>query len=287
MIIKIKKRENPYVQIDHRILEDARLSWRAKGVLAYLLSKPPEWEVRSEDVINKSTDGRDAVRSAMAELKELGYAELINTRDGRRWVVREEPSPEKPFMAMPSPEKPRMALANMAETPPSNKEEIVSKKEGSNKELLTLEAPPESKPPKRFSPPNPQQVETYFREIGMNSASNAQATKFCDHYGMAGWILNNGRKMADWKCAARLWKSRWEKWTPEEAKTANLQSPDKTAEMDQAFRTFLEGHENTRLRTLFISKPYRSLSSIDLSSVSGEFGRWRRTGKYDSQGVAA
>lgn len=38
-IVRINKRDNPYVQIDHRVLEDTRLSWKAKGLLAYLLSK--------------------------------------------------------------------------------------------------------------------------------------------------------------------------------------------------------------------------------------------------------
>lgn len=97
-IIRIKKRENPYVQIDKRPLSDNRLSWRAKGLWCYLLSKPDDWEIRSEDVLKHGTEGRDAVRAAMAELKQFGYAELLFDRNketgktsGNYWHVYEEP----------------------------------------------------------------------------------------------------------------------------------------------------------------------------------------------------
>lgn len=72
-IIRTNKRENPYVMIDKYGLNDERLSWKAKGLLAYLLSKPDDWQVYERDLIKRATDGRDAVRTAMRELEAHGY----------------------------------------------------------------------------------------------------------------------------------------------------------------------------------------------------------------------
>lgn len=97
-IIHTKKRENPYVQIDKRCLEDTRLSWRAKGILAYLLSKPDDWQVSIQDLQNKAKEGREAVQATLKELRENGYAHLEIIKGekgsfgGKKWVICEEPT---------------------------------------------------------------------------------------------------------------------------------------------------------------------------------------------------
>lgn len=72
-IIRTSKRENPYVMIDKYGLNDERLSWKAKGLLAYLLSKPDDWQVYESDLIKRAADGRDAVRTGLRELEKYGY----------------------------------------------------------------------------------------------------------------------------------------------------------------------------------------------------------------------
>ena len=44
-IIKIKKRVNPYTMIDSSIFTDNKLSWKAKGLLGYFLSRPDDWKI--------------------------------------------------------------------------------------------------------------------------------------------------------------------------------------------------------------------------------------------------
>lgn len=96
-VVRIKKRENPYVQIDKRCLEDKRLSWRAKGILAYLLSKPDGWNVIVKDIWHSGREGRNAVQDCLAELQKFGYAELVTKQSengvfaGSEWVITEEP----------------------------------------------------------------------------------------------------------------------------------------------------------------------------------------------------
>jgi len=42
-IFRIKKHTSPYVILDKTCLEEDALSWRAKGIHAYLISKPDDW----------------------------------------------------------------------------------------------------------------------------------------------------------------------------------------------------------------------------------------------------
>ncbi|SFM31022.1 helix-turn-helix domain-containing protein [Pelosinus propionicus] len=72
VVIK-KNKENPFVQIYKEPLSDDRLSWKAKGIWAYLLSKPDDWVVRITDLIRRSKDSRDSVYTGLTELEKYGY----------------------------------------------------------------------------------------------------------------------------------------------------------------------------------------------------------------------
>lgn len=72
-IIRVQKRENPFVMIDKTGLRDKNLSWKAKGLLAYLISLPDDWKIHERELATHSKDGRDSTRSAMKELIEHGY----------------------------------------------------------------------------------------------------------------------------------------------------------------------------------------------------------------------
>lgn len=71
-VIRVHKR-NRYVIVDKTGLEDSRLSFKAKGLLAYLLSKPDNWEAQIEHLKTVSKDGRDSVRTGLKELEDYGY----------------------------------------------------------------------------------------------------------------------------------------------------------------------------------------------------------------------
>jgi len=81
-IMRVRKnRDNPFVMMDKRIFANTSLSWKAKGILGYLLSKPDDWVIRISDLIKQSTDGRDAVYSGVKELRKAGYVELVDVRN--------------------------------------------------------------------------------------------------------------------------------------------------------------------------------------------------------------
>lgn len=79
-IIRTAKRENPFVQIDKYFLDDDNLSFEAKGILAYVLSKPDSWTIRKNDLIKRSKSGRTRIESALLELMAGGYLNWYQLR---------------------------------------------------------------------------------------------------------------------------------------------------------------------------------------------------------------
>lgn len=65
-----------YTVLDNGLLRDRGLSWAARGMLAFLLSKPDGWEVREANLVNESDaprQGISTVRAILAELEAAGY----------------------------------------------------------------------------------------------------------------------------------------------------------------------------------------------------------------------
>lgn len=94
-IIRVAKDKN-YVTMNRTALNDKRLSWKAKGIMAYMLSMPDDWVFYMEELQSHSTDGKASFQSGFKELKDCGYVERKPIREGRRikeWetIVHEVP----------------------------------------------------------------------------------------------------------------------------------------------------------------------------------------------------
>lgn len=86
--------ENPYAQVRRKTLQDVELSWAARGLLGYLLSKPDDWKVNPANLQQKC--GRTKVYSILTELIKAGYIKRVAQRkDGKithyDYFVSEEP----------------------------------------------------------------------------------------------------------------------------------------------------------------------------------------------------
>ncbi len=90
VIRTVKNRANPYVAINTTVFTDRRLSWKAKGMMGYLLSRPDDWQVLVKDLVGRSRDGREAVYSALRELCANGYVVRRTVRDERNRILRHE-----------------------------------------------------------------------------------------------------------------------------------------------------------------------------------------------------
>jgi hypothetical protein len=84
-IVKESHRDN-YAMILNATICDKRLSYKARGLHHYLLSKPTNWRAVLADLINQSDlDGKDSVTAGLSELETLGYLRRVERPkvDGR------------------------------------------------------------------------------------------------------------------------------------------------------------------------------------------------------------
>lgn len=117
-IIKRSKRDTPFVQIDKRGLHDPNLSWKAKGILAYILSLPDDWQLYVKELTKHAKDGKDSTARGMNELIDAGYIirEYSERQEGKftgyDYTVYETPRTvaENPFPVKPFPENQQLLI---------------------------------------------------------------------------------------------------------------------------------------------------------------------------------
>ena len=97
--------------LSNALINDERLSFRARAVLIWLLSKPHDWSIRSDAIAGQSPrEGREAIRTAMRELAEHGYLVREKVQDELgRWstiqTIYEEPRATGTTPPDPTPRK--------------------------------------------------------------------------------------------------------------------------------------------------------------------------------------
>lgn len=77
----VKDKDNPYLMMNKYGLQDKNLSWKAKGILAYLLSLPDDWQIYETEITEHSSDGIKATRSGIKELIDAGYIQRERLRN--------------------------------------------------------------------------------------------------------------------------------------------------------------------------------------------------------------
>lgn len=93
-----KNKDNPYVMLNKEFLNNQDLSLKAKGLLAYLLSLPDDWQIYESEIVKHHSDGKDSLRSAIKELIDSGYIlrERIRNEKGQlqgsNYLVYEVPT---------------------------------------------------------------------------------------------------------------------------------------------------------------------------------------------------
>lgn len=82
--------------VPRAVLDDVRLSLKAKGLFAVLLGAPLGVELRIAWAMDRTRDGREAVTNAWKELLEAGY--LVEAKEGLE--LRENPNAEHVALAI-------------------------------------------------------------------------------------------------------------------------------------------------------------------------------------------
>lgn len=91
-----------YESIRREAIQDPRLSFKATGILAFLLSLPDAWRTNAERLsgvknkLGKAKEGRESMQAGLRELEEAGYLIRRKYQDSRgtwRWDWRYSDNP--------------------------------------------------------------------------------------------------------------------------------------------------------------------------------------------------
>ena len=110
----IKKFKLSFTQVPNVVLKDTRLTLKAKGLYAYLFSKPDGWQFNPKIIIKEIKEGRDAFYAAMNELIDCGYIQRHQQNANGKFGSSVyqfidptiKPCAEKPYTGKPYPENP-------------------------------------------------------------------------------------------------------------------------------------------------------------------------------------
>lgn len=91
------KESGNFVTVHKNFIHDSNLTFKSKGILLYLLSRPDDWQIYESEILKHTNDGKDSLKSGIKELEEIGY--VVRTRkrndkghlNGYEYLVYEHP----------------------------------------------------------------------------------------------------------------------------------------------------------------------------------------------------
>ncbi len=101
-----------YMVMSNYHLRDKSLSLKAKGLLPQILSLPADWDYTLSGLCYINRESKDAICSAVNELKRAGYIERHQTTDeggkfsSNEHIIHEQPVSLPPSLDKPSSENP-------------------------------------------------------------------------------------------------------------------------------------------------------------------------------------
>lgn len=125
--ITIEKR---YGTVSNSLLNNPEVTFKAKGIFAYIQSKPDDWDFSAERIAGQTKEGLGAVKSGLRELERSGHLirRRVNNNKGFfevEYILIAEPNSE-PMVKNPPVDKPTV------DNHTNNSKKVNSKKEISN-----------------------------------------------------------------------------------------------------------------------------------------------------------
>ncbi len=121
-----KMKRNGFTIINNGVLNNTQLSWKAKGLFAYLWSQSDSWDFYEVEVLKHSTDGRASLRAGLKELEEHGYLKRYRNRDDKgilresKWILSEQPMFDFPKLDKPTLDYPTLDNRTLTSTNQNN-----------------------------------------------------------------------------------------------------------------------------------------------------------------------
>ena len=161
-VFRVERTKN-YTVMSNLHLQNRRLSLKAKGLLSQMLSLPEDWDYTLAGLAAINPDGRDSIRSAVAELERAGYVVRSRKVDaqgrfaGNEYVIYESPPSPAPSSGAPPLEKPTPEVPPSENPPQSNTKKETTK--SSNTDL------PNTESTKSDAMRSDREREMYFTEL--------------------------------------------------------------------------------------------------------------------------
>lgn len=193
--------DGQFTQLPNEWLRDGRITLKARGLLALLMSHNPGWSVSINSLIEQNREGRDSLKAAVAELEAYGYLKRDQAREAGKfgeaiWVTQspwaEKPLTEKPLTENPLTENPHPKNTNIKNT------KVKNTREGSTKGAHRL--------PQDWQP-SEESIATMVEHFPWVDVK-LETHKFKDYWQAA---TKNAMKK-DWEAAYRNWIRRAAEW---------------------------------------------------------------------------
>lgn len=127
IVMRVEKmKRNGFTIINNGVLNNTQLSWKAKGLFAYLWSQSDSWDFYEVEVLKHSTDGRASLRAGLKELEEHGYLKRYRNRDDKgilresKWILSEQPMFDFPKLDKPTLDYPTLDNRTLTSTNQNN-----------------------------------------------------------------------------------------------------------------------------------------------------------------------
>lgn len=127
-----KKGGYPFTRIINAAHQDKRLSWKARGLLGYMLSHNDDYKFYLDQLAEEAPDGIDSVKAGIKELEKFGYVKRYPTKVKGKIVawnidVYEKPEVDLPLVEKPLEENPTLITNNLITNNNNNYKDIKEK----------------------------------------------------------------------------------------------------------------------------------------------------------------
>jgi hypothetical protein len=208
MIIRAPRPPSRYLRVANDLARDTRLSYRARGLLVAILSRPDNWHTTAEQLAAEGKEGRDAIRSALSELEQVGYLRRSKMQNELgHWitvtVVSEQTEEPTATADSQPPETDSQASVNQS----SVSQALIEVPRRSTKERRARE----TSLPEDWQPKAKEQE----RALAMDLDIDVEVERFRNH------AEQNDRRCVSWDAAFRNWLIGSKNFTTPRGKSAN------------------------------------------------------------------
>lgn len=209
-----------FTAVSNDFIRDSKLSWKAKGIVIYVMSLPENWQLHLAELAKHAKDGRDATNNGIRELIENGYCMRKEIRDSRGMFAGYEytisdvkefaPETENPFTDNPHTGNPHTGKPDIINTNTEQTFTLTDSNKPADGGLFPSE-PINSEKPKvckgtteplcLFADSKYNRYEDFAACFTAPEFANVDLSYY--HGAVSDWSAQKGKKMRDWISTAR------------------------------------------------------------------------------------